>query len=200
LLDLKRSCSNRAVAQASLYSDCLNRLGPRAGEQNTVTTWIDGRTRRRSTSIKCVVNRRSGGAAENVHGNFLRKRSTIRKDKGLRNSRGRSWRGCRSGGRRWSWRGGRGRGGCGCRRRRRSRSRSRGRIECLVGVAVKYPGGVDPGIQPHVNGAPVGGNIVYGNRTDGQYGRSVDVSAARRTSHKKNISISTSRTPLESDA
>src|SRR5947208_9105849 len=132
LLDLKRSCSNRAVAQASLYSDCLNRLGPRAGEQNTVTTWIDGRTRRRSTSIKCVVNRRSGGAAENVHGNFLRKRSTIRKDKGLRNSRGRSWRGCRSGGRSWRW----GRGGCGCRRRRRRRSRWR--IEGVGGVGVKY--------------------------------------------------------------
>src|SRR5437667_24451 len=114
LLDLKRSCSNRAVAQASLYSDCLNRLGPRAGEQNTVTSWIDGRTRRRSTSIKCVVNRRSGGAAQNVHGNFLRKSSTIRKDKGLRNSGGRSWRGCRGGGRRRSWRWGRCRGGSGC--------------------------------------------------------------------------------------
>ena len=68
---------DRAVTQAALYSDCLDRFGPRAGEQNTVTTWINGRTRRRSASISCVVNNRSRGAAENVHRNFFRKRTAV---------------------------------------------------------------------------------------------------------------------------
>src|SRR6266446_6624816 len=79
-----------------------------------------------------------------------------------------------------------------------NRSRSRRRIECLVGVAVKYPRTADLGVQPHVNGAPVGGNIVYRNRTDRQLGRRVDISAAGRSSHQKTIGGSAARAPLES--
>ena len=78
---LRRDVESRrcdcAITQAALYSDCLDRFGPRAGEQNTVTTWINGRTRRRIASISCVVNNRSRGAAENVHRNFFRKRTAV---------------------------------------------------------------------------------------------------------------------------
>ena len=76
----------------------------------------------------------------------------------------------------------------------------RSRAESFVSIVFRDPRIVNVGIEPHVNGAPVGGNIVYGNRTDGQLRRSVDISAARRISHKKSVSSGAAGAPLESNA
>src|SRR6266513_5722469 len=93
LLDRENGGGDGAITQAAFDSDSLNRLGPRAGEQNTISTWINGRTGRRSASISRVVNCCSRSSAENVDGDAFRKRSAIRVKGRCGNSRPWSWRG-----------------------------------------------------------------------------------------------------------
>jgi hypothetical protein len=69
----------------------------------------------------------------------------------------------------------------------------------VVGVAVKYPGIVDPGVQPHVNGTAVGGDIIYRGREHVQLGRRINIGAVGRTTDNEPISRSAARAPLECD-
>jgi hypothetical protein len=52
-------------------------------------------------------------------------------------------------------------------------------FEGLIRVAVRHPGSADPGIEPHINRAPIGWNIIYCDRADLQLAGTVDVAAAR---------------------
>jgi hypothetical protein len=73
-------------------------------------------------------------------------------------------------------------------------------LESLIGVAVKNPGIVNLGIQSHVNGTAVGGDIIYRGRERVQRGRSINVGAVGRTTDNEPISRSASRAPLERNA